>query len=63
MRAIYVPLPERAVDRLRELAERERRDARSQAAVLIIDGLHRAGLSVDVVTPERAAPVVARSRR
>jgi hypothetical protein len=43
MRNIYVPLPEGAVDQLRELARHEMRDTKSQAAVLILDGLRRAG--------------------
>ena len=44
MRSIYVPLPEGAAERLRELAAREMRDTRSQATWLILDGLRRAGL-------------------
>jgi hypothetical protein len=55
MRAIYVPLPEGAADRLRELARREMRDPRDQAGWLIIDGLRRAGLQVDLAPRERAA--------
>jgi hypothetical protein len=46
MRSIYVPLPEGAVDQLRELARHEMRDTKSQAAVLILDGLRRANLDV-----------------
>ena len=37
MRSIYVPLPEGAIDRLRELARRELRRSKSQAAYLITD--------------------------
>lgn len=55
MRAIYVPLPEGAADRLRELATRELRDPREQAAWLILDGLKRAGLDVRLDTRERAS--------
>jgi hypothetical protein len=55
MRAIYVPLPEGTADRLRELADRELRDPKSQAAVLILDGLRRAGLAVEETKRERAA--------
>jgi len=60
MRTIYVPLPEGAADRLRELADRELRDPKSQAAVLILDGLRRAGLTVELQSKERAP--LARSR-
>jgi len=55
MRSIYVPLPEGAADRLRELACRELRDPREQAAWLILDGLRRAGFPVDVGPRDRAA--------
>lgn len=63
VRAIYVPLPEGAADRLRELAQRELRDPKSQATVLILDGLRRAGLPVVLDTRERSAlATVERSR-
>jgi hypothetical protein len=55
VRSIYVPLPEGTTDRLVELARREMRDPKAQAAVLILDGLRRAGLAVDIETRERAA--------
>jgi hypothetical protein len=42
MRAIFVPLPEGVVDRLRQLARREMRGTREQAAMLLIEGLRRA---------------------
>jgi hypothetical protein len=54
VRSIYVPLPEGATDRLWELARRELRDPKAQAAVLILDGLKRAGLPVDLASRERA---------
>ena len=54
MRAIYVPLPEGAADRLRELARREMRDPREQAAWLILAGLKAAGLDIDLDPRERA---------
>lgn len=57
MRSIYVPLPEGASDRLRELARRELRDPKEQAAWLILDGLKRAGLDVQLETRKRAALV------
>jgi hypothetical protein len=47
MRNVYVPLTEEAVERLRELAERECRDTKAQAAWLILDGLRRAGKPAD----------------
>lgn len=44
MRNIYVPLPDATVQQLRELAQREYRDTKAQAAWLILDGLRRADL-------------------
>jgi hypothetical protein len=44
---VYVPLTETAVEQLRELARREFRDTKGQAAWLILDGLRRAGLHPD----------------
>ena len=44
MRALYVQLPEPARDALLQLALREYRHPRDQAAVLLLDGLRRAGL-------------------
>jgi hypothetical protein len=58
VRSIYVPLPEAAIPSLAELARRELRDPKAQAAALIIDGLRRAGLDPDAATvrkPEGAA--------
>lgn len=55
MKSIYVPLPEGTSDRLWELARREMRDPKAQAAVLILDGLRRAGLPVE---PKRDEPSV-----
>ena len=54
MRSIYVPLPEGAADKLRELARRELRDPREQAAWLILAGLKAAGLDVDLDPREQA---------
>ncbi len=39
MRNIYVPLPDEAIKRLRQLAERELRGTKKQAAVLILEAL------------------------
>jgi hypothetical protein len=41
-RSVTVPLPEHEAAQLIELAERERRGARDQAAVLLIDAIKRA---------------------
>lgn len=54
MRSIYIAIPEQAADQLRTLAAREYRSPRQQAAVLLVEGLRRAGLSVDLETRERA---------
>jgi hypothetical protein len=63
MRAIYVPLPEGAADRLRELARRELRDPREQATWLILAGLKSAGLDVELEPRERAALARGRTDR
>lgn len=47
MRAIYVPLPERAREALFDLASREYRDPRDQAAMLLVEALRQAGALVD----------------
>jgi hypothetical protein len=62
MRNIYVQLPSEAVERLRELARREFRDPKAQAAVLILDGLDREGQGVDLQTSGSSAGA-ARTRR
>ncbi len=54
MRSIYIVIPEQAAEQLRVLATREYRSPRQQAAILLIDGLRRAGLAVDLATRERA---------
>lgn len=41
MRSIYISLPADAADRLRDLAWRERRSPRQQAAVLVLAALER----------------------
>lgn len=55
---LYVPLPPAANERLRELARRELRDPRTQAAYLIIAGLRAAGLDPD--QPNEPKPEAAR---
>ena len=42
MRTLYVQIPEAELARLAELARREYRDPRAQAAHLIVEGLRRA---------------------
>lgn len=44
MRAIYVPLTERTREALLALSEREFRDPRDQAALIITEGLRQAGV-------------------
>jgi hypothetical protein len=53
MRAVYINLPDTALDALRKLAERETRAPKHQAARLILDGLRREGL----LASEASAPV------
>lgn len=58
MHSINISIPTETVDRLRELARRERRSPRQQAAVLVITALEREA--------ERTAPrssASARARR
>ena len=50
-----MPLPENAIDRLRELAKRELRDPRTQAAYMIVSGLRGAGMDPERVET-KAAP-------
>ncbi len=54
MAYIVVPLTPEAEARLRELARRELRPARLQAARLVLDGLRRAGLDPDARTEDEA---------
>ncbi len=62
MRSVYIALPDSALDRLAELARREMRDPKAQASWLILDGLRRAGLDVDLTGRESAALEPARPR-
>ncbi len=50
-RGIFVPLPDRSREALYELAEKEWRDPRDQAAKFIVEGLKRVG----ALTNERSA--------
>lgn len=54
VRSIYIPLPEDAIPRLVKLAQRELRDPKAQAALLILEGLGRAGFPAEIETNERA---------
>ena len=60
MRRINVLLPEASAERLRALARREMRDPRSQASLLIQDGLRRAGLDLSPRYDEDAEPSIAK---
>lgn len=66
MRSIYIAIPDDAAAKLRELARREFRAPRQQAAILVLAGLKRAGLDPDQRPGEVVEPPVAkpdRSRR
>ena len=54
MRSLNVAIPDEAAERLRELAAREFRGPRQQAAILIIEGLRRAGFDVELRSAERS---------
>jgi hypothetical protein len=53
MTRIMITLPQNEREALRELAQREHRDPRAQAALIIRDGLERAGL-LPTATPTSA---------
>ena len=59
MHSISIALPAEAADRLRELARRERRSPRQQAAGLVLAGLDREGRAPvrGDAPPPKAAPV------
>jgi hypothetical protein len=54
-RNLYVPLPEPARAALYELAEREWRHPKDQAAMLLTDALRRSGALVDDDQPPASA--------
>lgn len=59
MRGIYVPVTDPAARRaLVNLAEREMRDPRSQAAVLILEGLRRVGALTESNTGHQPAEAI-----
>ena len=60
MHSISISIPAEAADRLRDLARRERRSPRQQAAVLVLAGLDRDGIGSDP-QPDRERPPEARS--
>lgn len=63
MRSIYIAIPDDAAAKLRELARREFRAPRQQAAVLVLAGLERAGLDSELSLEEGAERVVAKRGR
>ncbi len=62
MPTFYIALPEDAADRLRELARRERRSPRQQAAVLVLAGLDREAARPDARLRETPRPATERAR-
>jgi hypothetical protein len=60
MHSIYIAIPDDAADRLRELARREFRAPRQQAAILVLEGLERAKLAPEPSPEGRAERLVAR---
>jgi hypothetical protein len=61
VRSIYVPLPDVAIERLREMARRELRDPKAQASYLILSGLRAAGLDPEPRSDQ--APVLRERQR
>ena len=59
MHSISIAIPAEAADRLRELARRERRSPRQQAAVLVLAALDRESPGSDQ-QPDRERPPAAR---
>ncbi len=66
MPTFYIALPDDAADRLRELARRERRSPRQQAAVLVIAALERedasSGRQPDCEGAPGARPATAKAK-
>jgi hypothetical protein len=60
MRSIYIALPDEAANKLRELARREFRAPRQQAANLVMAGLERAELDSEPLLEEDVERVVAK---
>lgn len=56
MRSLYIAIPDEAADQLRELARREFRAPRQQAAILVIAGLKRAALEPDTPPDDHHDP-------
>lgn len=66
MRSIYIAIPDDAADKLGELARREFRAPRQQAAILVLAGLKRARLDTNHRPEDPVEPPVStldRSRR
>jgi len=63
MRSIYIAIPDEAADKLRELARREFRAPRQQAAILVLAGLERAELDSEPSLEEDVGRVVAKRGR
>jgi hypothetical protein len=63
MRSIYIAISDDAADKLRELARREFRAPRQQAAVLVLAGLERAGLDLELRLEECTELLVAKPGR
>jgi hypothetical protein len=63
MRSIYIAIPDDAAAKLRELARREFRAPRQQAAILVLAGLERAGLDSEPSLEECPERVVAKRGR
>lgn len=63
MPSFYIALPEDAADRLREVARRERRSPRQQAAVLVIAALDHEAARPDARPRGTTRPAVERARR
>ena len=58
--SIYLPLPSREREALCELADREFRDPKDQARLLLVEGLRRAGaLPAEPTESDRSAELAA----
>lgn len=62
MYSISIAIPSEAADRLRELARRERRSPRQQAAVLVLAALEREGTDAAATPIAEPTPRTARRR-
>jgi len=63
MTSLYIAIPTEAAEKLRELAHRDLRSPRNQAAVLLVEAIHRAVQDLETTQAPVSAPAVPARRR